>query len=137
MPDVLTSRQRSFNMSRIRSAGNATTELRLIGIMRAARVSGWRRNARVFGRPDFVFPIQRIALFVDGCYWHGCPRCNYRPATNRAFWIAKIAANKKRDRLVNRTLRKQGYRVIRLWEHSLRSLRIHHRLKSLLSSDPN
>jgi len=85
-------------------------------------------------RPDFLFPRHEIALFVDGCYWHGCPRCNYQPATNAAFWHAKIAANKKRDRLVNKTLRRRGYKVLRIREHSLKSQsQITRRLKTLLA----
>jgi DNA mismatch endonuclease (patch repair protein) len=71
-------------------------------------------------RPDFVFRTARLALFVDGCYWHACPKHSNLPVNNRAFWRKKLAVNRNRDRLVNRTLRRLGWRVVRLWEHELR-----------------
>jgi DNA mismatch endonuclease (patch repair protein) len=110
---------RSALMSLIRSTGNKDTELRLIAIFRAHHITGWRRNSKLPGKPDFVFPAQRLALFVDGCYWHGCPRHYRRPKTNRAFWDAKIARNRQRDREVTRHLRAKGWRVLRIWEHAL------------------
>ena len=106
-------------MSRIRGTGNKDTELRLVAILRAHRVTGWRRNSKLPGKPDFVFPAQRLALFVDGCYWHGCPKHYRRPKTHRAFWDAKIARNRQRDREVNRLLRAKGRRILRIWEHAL------------------
>jgi DNA mismatch endonuclease (patch repair protein) len=72
-------------------------------------------------RPDFVFRQVRLALFVDGCFWHGCPRHATRPKNNRAFWKKKLAGNKMRDQVVNRTLRRSGWRVIRIWECDLRN----------------
>ncbi|MEI6493289.1 MAG: very short patch repair endonuclease [Verrucomicrobiota bacterium] len=120
IPDVFTKSKRSEVMSRIRSRGNKATELELAKIFRANGITGWRRNQPVFGRPDFVFRKQRLAVFVDGCYWHGCPEHATKPRTNAAFWRRKFAANKARDRLVNRTLRKAGWRVLRIWEHELR-----------------
>jgi DNA mismatch endonuclease (patch repair protein) len=71
-------------------------------------------------RPDFVFRKQRMAIFVDGCFWHGCPKHATKPANNRAFWRRKLAGNKTRDRVVNRTLRRAGWRVLRIWECELR-----------------
>ena len=70
-------------------------------------------------KPDFVFPKLKLAVFVDGCFWHGCPQHFIQPRGNAAFWRKKIAANRTRDRLVNRTLRKMGWRVLRVWEHGL------------------
>ena len=70
-------------------------------------------------RPDFVFPKLRLAVFVDGCFWHGCPRHGNQPANHRAFWRRKLAANVARDRRVNRALRAAGWRVLRIWEHEL------------------
>jgi DNA mismatch endonuclease (patch repair protein) len=69
--------------------------------------------------PDFVFVRRRTAVFVDGCFWHGCPEHSKQPMNNKAFWAKKLAANKSRDRLVSRSLRKSGWRVVRLWEHDL------------------
>lgn len=106
-------------MAAIRSRGNRATEMRLIAVFRAQRITGWRRNQPLFGRPDFVFPKLRLALFVDGCFWHGCPKHENLPANNRAFWRRKLSANKTRDRLVTRILRQQGWRVLRVWEHEL------------------
>ena len=106
-------------MSRIRSRGNKDTELVLAKLFRANGITGWRRSAPVFGKPDFIFRKQRLTVFVDGCFWHGCPQHATKPRTNAAFWRKKFTANKARDLLVNRTLRKAGWRVIRIWEHEL------------------
>lgn len=142
MPDIFTPAKRSDVMSRIRSRGNQATELALMRIFRAHRITGWRRqlqirsaergtrNKRQIGpagcslrvflvRPDFVFPKLRLAVFVDGCFWHACPRHTTKPKNNAAFWRKKFARNKARDQLVTRTLRKNGWRVLRIWEHEL------------------
>ena len=119
MPDVFTKAKRSAVMSRIRGHGNKETEIALMNMLRQNGITGWRRNQKVFGKPDFLFREARLALFVDGCFWHGCPKHCKIPAGNRAFWKKKFAANKARDRRVNRVLRKNGWRVIRIWEHEL------------------
>jgi DNA mismatch endonuclease (patch repair protein) len=120
MTDVFTKAKRSEVMSRIRSKGNARTELRLIAIMKEAGITGWRRHQAVFGRPDFVFRPAKVAVFVDGCFWHGCPKCYRRPKSNRKFWDAKWARNRARDAEVTKALRKAGWRVVRIWEHQLK-----------------
>ena len=120
MADIFTKRKRSAVMSAIRSRGNAATELRLIAIFRAHGITGWRRHRPVFGHPDFVFPALKLAVFVDGCFWHGYPIHGTRPKQNAAFWEKKFAANRTRDRLVTRTLRARGWLVVRIWEHELR-----------------
>lgn len=119
VPDVFTKAKRSEVMSRIRGRGNKDTELALIKLLRRQRVTGWRRNQLLFGKPDFVFREARVAIFVDGCFWHGCPKHCNTPVNNRPFWIRKLAANKARDLVVNRTLRRAGWRVVRIWEHDL------------------
>jgi DNA mismatch endonuclease (patch repair protein) len=119
MPDVFTKAKRSAVMSRIRGRGNKDTELALIKLFRQHRITGWCRNQKVFGKPDFVFRRNRLAIFADGCFWHGCLKHCKIPAGNRAFWNRKFAANKARDRRVNRVLRKNGWRVLRIWEHDL------------------
>jgi len=119
MPDIFTKAKRSEVMSRIRGRGNRDTELALIRLFRRQRITGWRRQQAVFGKPDFVFPKLRVAVFVDGCFWHGCPRHATKPRNNAAFWRKKLAANKARDLLVTRTLRRAGWRVLRIWEHEL------------------
>lgn len=120
MPDVFTKRKRSAVMSRIRSRGNRATELRLIVVFRAHSITGWRRGSKLTGRPDFVFPELKLAVFVDGCFWHGCPKHGTRPKANAGFWLAKITGNKARDRRVNRLLRAKGWTVLRIWEHELK-----------------
>ena len=119
MADVFTKAKRSAVMSAIRGRGNKDTELRMMALFRAEGITGWRRGVALFGKPDFVFRRERVAVFVDGCFWHGCPRHGTMPAGNRAFWKAKLARNAVRDRLVTRTLRKNGWRVLRIWEHEL------------------
>ena len=79
-----------------------------------------RRSVPTFRvKPDFVFRQVRLALFVDGCFWHGCPKHATKPANNRAFWRRKLSSNKKRDGVVNQTLRRSVWRVFRVWEHEL------------------
>ena len=123
MADIFTRAKRSEVMSRIRSRGNRATELRLIALMRAHGITGWRRNAPLFGKPDFVFRAARLAVFVDGCFWHACPRHATMPRSNRAFWKAKLTRNAARDREVTRALRKAGWRVLRVWECALSAKR--------------
>jgi len=76
---------------------------------------------KLLGSPDFVFPIKRVAVFVDGCFWHGCPKCYRRPKSSRKYWDAKAARNKARDKAVSAALRKGGWRVLRVWEHELKN----------------
>lgn len=118
--DIFTPEKRSDVMSRVRGKGNAATELRLIYLFREEKITGWRRGVKLFGTPDFVFPKLKLAVFVDGCFWHGCPEHGTVPKTNRVFWENKITRNRQRDAEVNRELRKRGWRVLRLWEHELR-----------------
>jgi DNA mismatch endonuclease (patch repair protein) len=191
MADVFTKAKRSEVMSRIRGRGNRETKLALGKLLRAARITGWRRQVRlkvegsntsprpspqknvrsrqpspglrppsdslaparsarkgpspavnsfrrfpsssspvptgvgqrgegVRVRPDFVFRKERVVIFVDGCFWHGCPKHSSMPANNREFWLRKLTGNKEHDRLVTRALRQSGWRVLRIWEHDLR-----------------
>ena len=149
MADVFTKSKRSDVMSRIRSRGNKETEVALARLLRAHGITGWRRHVQIVlkakvavtavskrpppeggtpngtglrsfrVRPDFVFKKARLAVFVDGCFWHGCPRHATRPKNNRVFWERKLSGNRQRDRLVNRMLRRAGWRVVRIWECAL------------------
>ena len=119
MTDMFTRKKRSEIMSRIRSRGNAATELRFIKIMRLRRITGWRRGSKLPGQPDFVFPKNRVAVFIDSDFWHGNPREFRLPRSNLRYWRRKILSNKERDRRVNRTLRAEGWRVLRFWQSSL------------------
>ncbi len=86
MPDIFTKAKRSEVMSRIRGRGNKDTELALARIFRRHGITGWRRNHPAFGKPDFVFKESRTAVFVDGCFWHSCPKHATSPRGNREFW---------------------------------------------------
>ena len=119
-PRCPTTPERSRQMALVRGKGNKSTELRMLTILRTAHITGWRRQLPLPGRPDFSFPRERLALFIDGCFWHGCPTCARRaPRNNAAFWAAKIVSNELRDRRVNRELRSRGWHVLRFWEHGL------------------
>jgi DNA mismatch endonuclease (patch repair protein) len=120
MPDTFTNWKRSRIMAAVRSTRNKSTEIRLIGIFKAYRISGWRRNRRVLGNPDFVFQKSKLVVFVDGCFWHGCPEHLRMPTSNREYWEWKIGRNKSRDRETVSRLRADGWRVLRVWEHELK-----------------
>jgi DNA mismatch endonuclease, patch repair protein len=111
---------RSRAMARIRGKGNHTTEGRLRFALVQAGISGWCLHASLAGRPDFYFKNHDLALFVDGCFWHGCSRCGHIPRTNRAFWQAKIERNRVRARRWDRKLRRQGIMVRHIWECQLK-----------------
>lgn len=121
MADMFSSEARSEIMSRVKGRGNQATEQRLIDIFREFQIKGWRRRTAVFGNPDFTFMPARLAVFVDGCFWHCCPQHGSIPKTNRQFWAAKLHRNKMRDALVSRELTKRGWHVLRIWQHELRS----------------
>jgi DNA mismatch endonuclease Vsr len=113
---------RSRVMGAIRSKRNRTTEQRLRYALVRAGVSGWTLHPdSVPGRPDFYFANQKLAVFVDGCFWHGCALCGHVPKTNSVFWSAKITRNKERDRRTIQRLRNLGVQTLRIWEHELRA----------------
>ncbi|MFC1601777.1 very short patch repair endonuclease [Candidatus Sumerlaeota bacterium] len=117
--DTVSAKERSRIMSCVKARGNKSTELKLVAIFRKYGIKGWRRNYDLTGKPDFVFPKSRLAVFVDGCFWHGCPNHCRIPTSNKDYWVAKITGNKKRDRKVSKSLRAAGWTVVRLWEHEL------------------
>ncbi len=118
--DTITRAARSALMAKIKSRGGKSTEVALAQLLRREKLPGWRRGSALTGRPDFVYPAQRLAIFVDGCFWHGCPRCYRRPSSRRNYWDAKVLRNQLRDKRVRRALRQQGWRVLRIWEHELK-----------------
>jgi DNA mismatch endonuclease (patch repair protein) len=117
--DVFTKKKRSQIMAAIRSAGNKGTELKLAAILRTHGIKGWRRHQQLPGKPDFAFRREHLAVFVDGCFWHGCRWHLRMPKGNREYWQHKIARKVERDRETNRSLRQAGWRLLRVWEHSL------------------
>ena len=106
---------RSKIMASVRSKGNRTTELALGRILREAGLRGYRKHWPIAGRPDFAWPGLQVAVFVDGCFWHGCS-CKYLPRSNRKFWREKIVANMSRDSRVSQQLRRDGWSVLRVRE---------------------
>ena len=108
-------------MASVRSKGNRSTEGVMVALLRRARIRGWRRHLQLTGRPDFAWPRLRVALFVDGCFWHGCSRCYRPPKSNVDFWQSKVAMNQRRDRKVARQLRALGWSVIRVRECALKT----------------
>ena len=119
MADTFNKHKRSEIMSCVRSNKNKSTELRLISIFRDLGIKGWRRNYKVKGKPDFVFLKGKIAVFTDGCFWHGHGCRNITPEDNKDYWGKKITTNKARDRAINKYLRSIGWKVIRIWECEL------------------
>lgn len=112
---------RSANMRSIVGHGNKTTERRIRALIARARLRGWELHPDgVAFHPDVWFPSRRLAIFVDGCFWHGCPRCGHVPKTNGRYWSAKIARNRRRDARARRELNRIGYSVVRIWECALR-----------------
>ena len=79
----------------------------------------YRTNKKLPGKPDLTFAASRTVVFVDGCFWHGCPLHYRRPRTATEFWVKKINANMERDRVITKTLMLEGWHVIRLWEHEI------------------
>ena len=121
--DVFSISKRSEVMSKIRGQGNRSTERRMAAMLRARGISGWQMHPMdVRGKPDFFFPDLRIALFLDGCFWHQCPKCSQRPKQNQSFWADKLAANVRRDSRTRRALNRAGLCVIRLWEHDIEKM---------------
>jgi DNA mismatch endonuclease (patch repair protein) len=120
-------------MSNVRSSGNVSTELRVLKTLRANHVTGWRRHLKDLpGKPDFCFPIYRLAVFVHGCFWHGCEVCDRKSKSRKKYWADKIAVNRRRDAKVRGALYRQGYHVMTVWEHELKYDKWLNRLLSLM-----
>ena len=118
--DTVSQEIRSWTMAQVRSQRNRSTEWRLRACLIQAGIRGWKLNPpEIDGKPDFAFSSQRVLLFVDGCYWHGCPKCYRRPSSNTDYWDAKVCKNRARDRKTAAQLRLDGWRVLRIWEHQL------------------
>ena len=102
--DNVSASVRSRTMAAVLCAGNRSTEWALRARLVRGGFRGWRLNAKdVLGRPDFVFDDERLAVFVDGCFWHGCPSCHRCPSSNRDYWIRKVGRNKSRDNALGKS----------------------------------
>lgn len=106
-------------MRGVRARGNRSTEVRLMRVLRANRVTGWRRHQPLLGHPDFTFKSLRLVVFCDGCFWHACPQHATLPVHNQSYWRIKILKNVQRDRRVTKSLRRLGWKVVRIWEHEI------------------
>lgn len=132
MTDVFSKEKRSEIMSKVKSKKNKSTELKLIQFFREEKITGWRRNYKIKGKPDFVFPKKKIAVFCDGCFWHGHDCRNTKPKQNEDYWAKKIARNKVRDADITKYLSSLGWKVLRIWECELKSGAYKNELKKLL-----
>lgn len=120
MADTFTHSERSEIMRRVR-ASNTSPERALRHLLWAAGLVGYRTcRSDLPGKPDIAYGRKRVAIFLDGCFWHGCPSCYRRPATNRSYWDAKVRRNRKRDRERRAELTRLGWRVVGIWEHEAR-----------------
>ncbi len=120
MSDVYDRAKRSDVMRNIKGKGNKSTELALVAVFQEQGIKGWRRGYLVKGHPDFVFVKERIAIFVDGCFWHGHDCRNTRPKVNEDFWAKKIGGNVERDKSVTQMFESRGWTVLRIWECELK-----------------
>lgn len=118
MADIFDKEKRSEVMSKVKS-GDTAPEMALRRALHKAGMRGYRVRAKLPGSPDIAYTRYRVAIFVDGCFWHGCPHCYSLPQTNRAFWKAKLEENRERDRRATEKLEDMGWRVIRFWEHEV------------------
>lgn len=121
MTDNLSPEDRKRTMRAVKGKQTGP-ERRLRAMLAGMRVSGWCVNYRdAPGNPDIAFPAQRIAIFVDGCFWHACPICNRPlPQNNQEYWERKIRRNQERDRRYDAELESLGWRVLRIWGHEMR-----------------
>ena len=120
MSDIYSKKERSAIMSKIRSKNNKSTELKLIAYFKSNGIKGWRRDYKVKGKPDFVFLNKKVAVFVDGCFWHGHNCRNLTPSDNKEYWDEKRKRNMQRDIEVTDLFEKRGWTVIRIWECELK-----------------
>ncbi|MBU1664196.1 MAG: very short patch repair endonuclease [Gammaproteobacteria bacterium] len=104
-------------MARIKSTGTLPELMLRKALWRAGL--RFRLHPHLPGKPDLVFPGARVAVFVDGCFWHGCPQHGHLPKSNPGYWQPKLSRNLARDRRVNVELLELGWMPIRIWEHEI------------------
>lgn len=120
MADNVSSAKRKYIMSQIR--GKWTRQERLVHNYLKGRKIRHKMHPKMVGNPDIIFKDKKIAVFLDGCFWHGCPKCYRKPASNVKYWKKKIASNKKNAKLANSSLKKSGWKVVRIWEHQMKDV---------------
>ena len=131
MADIFDKAKRSEIMKKVRSKNNKSTELKLIQIFKENNIHGWRRNYKVKGHPDFVFLNKKIAIFVDGCFWHGHDCRNTKPKDNQEYWDKKRERNMKHDIEITDYFENRGWTVIRIWECELKNKKALEKLKCI------
>lgn len=134
MTDTFSKEKRSQIMRQVKSSRNKSTEIKLIKYFKKNGIKGWRRNYKIFGKPDFVFITSKVAIFVDGCFWHGHNCRNTKPKDNKEYWDRKIDRNIQRDKQVTKHLEGIGWTVIRIWECELKD---ENKIKEKITTAPN
>jgi len=119
--DKVSKQIRSRIMANVKSSGNKSTELKFISLLKDNNITGWRRRYKLYGCPDIVFPRHRLAIFLDGCFWHGCTIHCRIPEDNTEYWKRKVENNIRRDKLVTSVLIDKKWVVMRIWEHELQN----------------
>jgi len=117
MADIFTKKKRSWVMSHIR--GKHTRIERILDKELRKKDVKFKLHYGIPGQPDFVFVSEKVAVFIDGCFWHRCPMHYIAPITRKEFWKQKIGRNVKRDKYVTRKLRNDNWKVFRFWEHEV------------------
>lgn len=117
--DVFTKKKRSDIMSRIRSK-NTKSELFVFSQLRKRSIYFQKHYKKAIGSPDIALPSKKIAVFIDGDFWHGYKFKKQRQRLPEKYWVKKINTNVLRDKEVNRRLKKEGWKILRIWEHSVR-----------------
>lgn len=121
MADIFSKQKRSEIMRKVKGKGNLSTEEKLVKIFKLHNIIGWKRNYPVKGKPDFVFLKKKIAVFADGCFWHGHHCRNIVPKNNATFWDQKREANKNRDINTTKYFESRGWTVLRIWECDIKN----------------
>lgn len=132
MSDVFEKEKRSQIMRSVKSRNTKSTELTLINLFKEYRITGWKRTYPVKGHPDFVFLDKKVAIFVDGCFWHGHDCRNTRPADNAEYWQKKRERNIERDKATTEAFEKRGWTVLRIWECELKKKKRPETMKRIL-----
>jgi len=118
-------------MASVKSRDTKSTELKFISILKEKGITGWRRNYQLTGKPDLVFPRLKIAVFIDGCFWHGCPSHCRMPSSNVKYWNNKIGKNKIRDKQITKALKMKSWKIIRIWEHGIKTGKLNQKLNRI------
>lgn len=124
-------------MASVKSRDTKSTELKFISLLKEKGITGWRRNYPLTGKPDIVFSRFKIAVFIDGCFWHGCPHHCRMPSSNVNYWNNKIEKNKIRDKKITKALKMRGRQVIRIWEHEIKTGKLNRKLRQIKIAQQN